>query len=49
MAAIYLGLTASTPAETELIVPFFKAVAYPLGIFGFMTWRLWPFLGGLVR
>lgn len=36
-AAIYLGLTASTPAETELIVPFFKAVAYPLGIFGFVA------------
>src|SRR5690606_10946025 len=26
-----------TPAETELIVPFFKAVAYPLGIFGFVA------------
>ena len=36
-AALYLGLTASTPAETELIVPFFKAVAYPLGIFGFVA------------
>jgi phospho-N-acetylmuramoyl-pentapeptide-transferase len=36
-AAIYLGITADTPAETELIVPFFKAVAYPLGIFGFIA------------
>ncbi|THF61899.1 phospho-N-acetylmuramoyl-pentapeptide-transferase [Pseudothauera nasutitermitis] len=36
-AALYLGLTASTPAETELIVPFFKAVAYPLGLFGFVA------------
>ncbi len=36
-AAIYLGITADTPAETELIVPFFKAVAYPLGIFGFVA------------
>ena len=36
-AAIYLGVTADTPAETELIVPFFKAVAYPLGIFGFIA------------
>ncbi len=36
-AALYLGLSASTPAETELIVPFFKAVAYPLGIFGFVA------------
>ncbi|AUM00909.1 MAG TPA: phospho-N-acetylmuramoyl-pentapeptide-transferase [Pseudothauera hydrothermalis] len=36
-AAVYLGLTASTPAQTELIVPFFKAVAYPLGIVGFIA------------
>ena len=36
-AAIYLGVTADTPAETELIVPFFKAIAYPLGIFGFIA------------
>ena len=36
-AAIFLGVTASTPAETELIVPFFKAVTYPLGIFGFIA------------
>ncbi len=36
-AAIYLGISANTPAETELIVPFFKAVAYPLGIFGFIA------------
>ena len=36
-AAIYLGISADTPAETELIVPFFKAVAYPLGIFGFVA------------
>ncbi|WP_068636010.1 phospho-N-acetylmuramoyl-pentapeptide-transferase [Thauera butanivorans] len=36
-AAIYLGLSADTPAQTELIVPFFKAVAYPLGIVGFVA------------
>ncbi|WP_288024848.1 phospho-N-acetylmuramoyl-pentapeptide-transferase, partial [Thauera sp.] len=36
-AAIYLGISADTPAETELIVPFFKAVTYPLGIFGFIA------------
>ena len=36
-AAIFLGLTANTPAQTELIVPFFKAVAYPLGVFGFIA------------
>ena len=36
-AAIYLGISADTPAETELIVPIFQAVAYPLGIFGFVA------------
>ncbi len=36
-AAIILGVTADTPAHTELIVPFFKAVAYPLGVFGFIV------------
>ncbi len=36
-AAIYLGLSANEPAQTELIVPFFKAVAYPVGIIGFIV------------
>ncbi|NMG33417.1 phospho-N-acetylmuramoyl-pentapeptide-transferase [Azoarcus sp. TTM-91] len=36
-AAIFLGMTADTPSHTELIVPFFKAIAYPLGIFGFIA------------
>ncbi|TAH49506.1 MAG: phospho-N-acetylmuramoyl-pentapeptide-transferase [Betaproteobacteria bacterium] len=36
-AAIFLGLNADTPAQTQLIVPFFKAVAYPLGVFGFIA------------
>jgi phospho-N-acetylmuramoyl-pentapeptide-transferase len=31
-AAIYLYLTAQSPAETELIVPFFKDVIIPLGM-----------------
>ena len=30
-AAVFLYVTAQLPAETELIVPFFKAVAIPLG------------------
>lgn len=33
--AVYLWQTASTPAETELIVPFFKEIAIPLG-FGYV-------------
>ncbi len=36
-AAIFLAATANEPAQTELIVPFFKAVAYPLGLFGFVA------------
>ncbi len=35
-AAVYLGLAPSVPAAQELIVPFFKSVAYPLGVVGFM-------------
>jgi len=36
-AAVYLLETASTPAHTELIVPFFKTVAIPLGAVGFIV------------
>jgi phospho-N-acetylmuramoyl-pentapeptide-transferase len=36
-AAVYLGLTPQVPAQLDLIVPFFKSVAYPLGAFGFMV------------
>lgn len=32
-AAVYLYLTASTPAETQLVVPFFKDVLIPMGPF----------------
>ena len=36
VVAIYLALTASVPAQLELIVPFFKTVSYPLGAIGFV-------------
>ena len=36
-AASYLGLTATLPAQLELIVPFFKTIAYPLGAIGFIV------------
>lgn len=36
-AAIYLATSATLPAQTELIVPLFKQVTYPLGIFGFVV------------
>lgn len=35
-AALFLGYSATSPAQTELIVPFFKTVAYPLGTIGFV-------------
>jgi phospho-N-acetylmuramoyl-pentapeptide-transferase len=35
-AAIYLAHTSTLPAQTDLIVPFFKQVAYPLGMAGFV-------------
>ncbi|RPH64943.1 MAG: phospho-N-acetylmuramoyl-pentapeptide-transferase [Burkholderiales bacterium] len=31
------GFSASLPAQADLIVPFFKNVAYPLGVFGFIV------------
>ncbi|WP_374680731.1 phospho-N-acetylmuramoyl-pentapeptide-transferase [Accumulibacter sp.] len=37
LVALYLGLSASGPAQLQLIVPFFKTVAYPLGIVGFIV------------
>lgn len=36
-AAFFLAFTATEPAQTELIVPFFKAVVVPLGVFGFVA------------
>ncbi|MFT3849203.1 MAG: phospho-N-acetylmuramoyl-pentapeptide-transferase [Propionivibrio sp.] len=34
--AIYLAMSSTIPAQMELIVPFFKTVAYPLGAVGFV-------------
>ena len=34
--AVYLGLHASTPAQTELLLPFFKHFVIPLGVTGFI-------------
>ncbi|QDQ26739.1 phospho-N-acetylmuramoyl-pentapeptide-transferase [Chitinimonas arctica] len=36
-AGLFLTSTATTPANTELIVPFFKHIAYPFGVAGFMV------------
>ena len=37
IAAYFLWVTADSPAATELIVPFFKGVAIPLGVFYIVT------------
>jgi phospho-N-acetylmuramoyl-pentapeptide-transferase len=45
-AALYLGwLAQSTPALNELIVPFFKFVAYPLGAIGFVVLTYFVIVG----
>jgi phospho-N-acetylmuramoyl-pentapeptide-transferase len=36
-AALFLAFSTENPAQTELIVPFFKSIAYPLGVFGFVA------------
>ncbi|MEY3202656.1 MAG: hypothetical protein RIR70_2206 [Pseudomonadota bacterium] len=43
-AAGYLGMTA-TPVQLELIVPFFKTIAYPLGVFGFIALTYFVIVG----
>ncbi len=44
-AAVYLGQTATMPSQLELIVPFFKTVAYPLGAIGFMALTYFVIVG----
>jgi phospho-N-acetylmuramoyl-pentapeptide-transferase len=34
--AAYLAFSATGPAQTQLIVPFFKTISYPLGVVGFV-------------
>ena len=43
--AIFLAFTAVLPAQTELIVPFFKQVSYPLGLFGFVVLTYFVIVG----
>jgi phospho-N-acetylmuramoyl-pentapeptide-transferase len=45
IVAVYLGMTATLPSQLELIVPFFKTVAYPLGIIGFMVLSYFVIVG----
>ena len=44
-AAVYLGLSATGPAQTEVIIPFFKAYSYPLGVIGFITLSYFVIVG----
>ncbi len=44
-AARFIAYSASSPAQTELIVPFFKSVAYPLGIAGFIVLTYFVIVG----
>ena len=44
-AAVYLAYGATTPAMLELIVPFFKSVAYPLGALGFIVLSYFVIVG----
>jgi len=37
MAWVASGLSMDLPSNADLIVPFFKNIAYPLGVFGFIT------------
>ncbi|MFA7293403.1 MAG: phospho-N-acetylmuramoyl-pentapeptide-transferase [Rhodocyclaceae bacterium] len=45
VVAVYLGMTATLPSQMELIVPFFKTVAYPLGVIGFMVLSYFVIVG----
>jgi phospho-N-acetylmuramoyl-pentapeptide-transferase len=44
-AAIYLASYTNLPAQTEIIVPFFKQVAYPLGAIGFIVMTYFVIVG----
>lgn len=44
-AALYLAYSTNLPAQTEIIVPFFKQVAYPLGAIGFILMTYFVIVG----
>jgi phospho-N-acetylmuramoyl-pentapeptide-transferase len=44
-AALYLAYSTNLPAQTEIIVPFFKQVAYPLGSIGFIVMTYFVIVG----
>ena len=44
-AAIYIATSTDLPAQTELIVPFFKNVVIPLGVMGFVVLTYFVIVG----
>jgi phospho-N-acetylmuramoyl-pentapeptide-transferase len=44
-AALFLAFSTNNPAQTELIVPFVKTFAYPLGIWGFVILTYFVIVG----
>ncbi|MET0218131.1 MAG: phospho-N-acetylmuramoyl-pentapeptide-transferase [Burkholderiales bacterium] len=44
-AALFLAFSTKLPAQTEFIVPFFKNVAYPLGVIGFVALTYFVIVG----
>jgi len=44
-AAIFLAYSTTLPAQTTFIVPFFKSVAYPLGVVGFIAMTYFVIVG----
>jgi len=45
IVAMYLALTAEIPAQTDMIVPFFKEIAIPLGVTGFVILTYFVIVG----
>ncbi len=45
LLALYLADSASMPEQMELIVPFFKQVAYPMGVLGFVILTFFVVVG----
>jgi phospho-N-acetylmuramoyl-pentapeptide-transferase len=43
--ACYIAFSATLPAQTQFIVPFFKEVAYPLGALGFIAMTYFVIVG----
>ena len=45
MQWVQSGLQMDLPNKADLIVPFFKNIAYPLGVFGFITLSFFVIVG----